>query len=196
MFDLPATQSGTITYFYAISTKGGSADVYVDGVSKGTVSYYGPSGSNKSPVFGSSSAFTYSAISGGHHTLEIRPIKDGIYVDGFCLGSATPTGTPTAGPGTTTQSSGTQAAGESQMRSVALPTGTRAISVVMESSLKVPMQLILLDSSGRIVQTVNSSSGVAILETPISGGTYIIKTVNLSLGPIQVWSVSTPLVAR
>jgi len=195
-FDTPATQWGTITYFYATSTKGGSADVYIDGISKGTVSYYGAAGSNKAPVFGSSRTFTYTATSGGHHTLEIRPIKDAVYIDGFCLGSATPTGTPTAGPGTTTQSSGGENAGEAQMRSVTLPTGTRAISVVVESSLKVPMQLVLLDSSGRIVQTANSSSGVVILETPVSGGAYIIKTVNLSLGPIQVWSVATPFVSR
>ena len=55
------------------------------------------------------------------------------------------------------------------------------------------MQSVLLGSSGKLVRTVNSSSGVAILEAPISkSGVYIIKTVNLSLGPIQVWSLATP----
>jgi len=57
--------------------------------------------------------------------------------------------------------------------------------------------LVLVDPSGKIVQTVNSSSGLAILEAPLSqGGTYVFKTINLSLGPVQVWSVTTPLVAR
>jgi len=61
----------------------------------------------------------------------------------------------------------------------------------------VPIQLVLIDLSGKVVQTVNSSSGVAILEVPISqSGVYILKTVNLSLGPIQFWTVATPLVAR
>ena len=196
-FDTPASQSGTITYFYATSPKGGSAQILVDGSSQGTVNYYGSSGSNRSPVFGASRGFTYAAKPGGHHTLEIRPIKDGIYIDGFCLGSATATGSPTTGPGPTSESSGTESAGQTLLRNITLPSGTRAISVATESSLKVPIQLILLDPSGRVVQTVNSSSGVAILEAPITqSGVYIIKTVNLSVGPIQVWSVATPWVAR
>jgi hypothetical protein len=196
-FDTPAFQSGTITYFYATSPKGGSAEIVIDGVSQGTLSYNGPSGSNRDPVFGASRSFNYSSTNGGHHTLEIRPIKDGVYIDGFCLGSATATGAPASGPGTTTQSSSTQNAGQTQSSNITLPTGTRAISVVVESSLKVPMQLVLLDPSGRSVQVVNSSNGVAILEAPISqGGIYVIKTANLSLGPLQMWTVATPLVSR
>ena len=59
-----------------------------------------------------------------------------------------------------------------------------------------PIQLVLINPSGNVVQTVNSSSGVAILEAPITqSGVYIIKVVNLSLGPVQIWSVATPLVA-
>ena len=35
-----------------------------------------------------------------------------------------------------------------------------------------------------------------MLEAPITqSGVYIIKEVNLSLGPVQVWSVATPLVS-
>lgn len=83
------------------------------------------------------------------------------------------------------------------MRNITLPAGTRAISVALESNLNVPMQLVLLDPTGKVVQTVNSSSGIAILEAPITkSGVYIIKTVNLSLGPLQVWSVATPWGAR
>ncbi|HKR58592.1 MAG TPA: PKD domain-containing protein [Pyrinomonadaceae bacterium] len=196
-FNTPAAQSGTITYLYATSPKGGSAEIFIDGVSKGTVNYNGASGSNRAPVFGSSRNLTYGAAPGGNHTLEIRPVKNAVYIDGFCLGSAAATGAPSTGPGTTSESSGTQAAGQSQSRSLSLPAGTRAISVAVESSINVPVQLVLLDPSGRVVQIVNSSSGVAILEAPITqGGVYIIKTVNLSLGPIQLWSVATPWVAR
>jgi len=78
-----------------------------------------------------------------------------------------------------------------------LPAGTQAISVAAESSAIVPIRLLLLDPSGRVLQTVNSSSGIAVLETPITqSGVYIIKTVNLSLGPVEIWSVATPLVSR
>jgi hypothetical protein len=59
------------------------------------------------------------------------------------------------------------------------------------------VQLLLLSPTGQVVQTVNSSAGVAILEAPITqGGVYVIKTVNLSLGPVQIWTVATPLVGR
>ena len=196
-FDTPATQAGTITYFYGTSPKGGSADIFIDGTSQGTVNYNGPSGSNRAPVLGVSRSFNYGMTSGGHHTLEIRPIQKGIFIDGFCLGNATATGSPSNGPGATSESSGTQSAGQTQLRNLTLPAGTRAISVAAESNLNVPVQLILIDPSGKVVQTVSSSSGVAILEAPITkSGVYIIKTVNLSLGPIQVWSLATSWGAR
>jgi PKD repeat protein len=196
-FDTSPTATGAITYFYATSQRGGSAEIFVDGASQGTISYNGVSGSSKAPVFGSSRTFNYNAKSTGHHSLEIRPIKDAVFIDGFCLGTATTTGAPTTGPGTTTQSTATENSGQIQLTNLSLPSGTKAISIAVESNLKVPIQLVLVDPSGRIVQTVNSSSGLAILEAPLSqGGTYIFKTINLSLGPVQVWSVTTPLVAR
>ena len=196
-FDTTPTQKGTITYFYGTSPKGGTADVLVDGQSQGTVSYYGSVGSNRAPVFGVSKIFNYNSTVDGHHKLELRPQRDAIYIDGFCLGSATATGTPLAGPGLTTQATNTLNAGQSLLRSITLPTGMQAISIAAESSSAVPIQLVLLSPTGQVLQTVNSSSGVAILEAPITqGGVYVIKTVNLSLGPLQIWTVSTPYVQR
>jgi PKD repeat protein len=196
-FDTSPTANGTITYFYATSPRGGSADIVVDGVSQGTVNYNGSSGSSKAPVFGSSRSVAFGPKTGGHHVVEIRPTKDAVYIDGFCLGTATPTGAPATGPGTTTQSTATESSGQTLLSNLSLPSSTKAISIAVESNLKVPMQLVLIDPSGRVVQTVNSSSGLAILEAPLSqGGTYVFKTINLSLGPIQVWSVATPWVAR
>ena len=193
----PAQPTGSITYFYATSPKGGSAEVFIDGASQGIVNYNGPSGSNRAPVFGVSRSFNYGVTVGGHHTLEIRPIQKAIFIDGFCIGSATATGSPAAHPGATSESSVSQSPGQEVLRSITLPAGTQAISVAAESSANVPIRLLLLDPSGRVVQTVNSSSGVAILETPITqSGVYIIKTVNLSLGPVEIWSVATPLVSR
>jgi len=196
-FDTGVSQAGAINYFYATSQKGGSADIFVDGVKQDTISYQGSSGTNNAPIFGSSRSYNYNAKPGGHHTLEIRPIKNAVFIDGFCLGNATATGAPTAGPGATSESNATESPGQTLLRNITLPNGTRAISIAVESNLNVPMQLVLVDPSGRVVQTVNSSSGVTILEAPITqSGVYIIKTINLSLGPIQVWSVATPWVAR
>jgi hypothetical protein len=196
-FDTPAMQNGTITYFYATSPKGGTAEVLVDGTSQGTVSYYGTVGSNRAPVFGVSQTFNYSGTLDGHHKLELRPQRDAVYIDGFCLGSATATGTPLAGPGQTTQASSTLNASQSLLRNITLPNGTQAISIAAESSSAVPIQLVLVSPTGQVLQTVNSSSGVAVLEASITqSGTYVIKTINLSLGAVQIWTVSTPYVQR
>ncbi|HSB27764.1 MAG TPA: PKD domain-containing protein, partial [Pyrinomonadaceae bacterium] len=196
-FDTSPTATGAITYFYGTSPKGGSAEIFIDGASQGTINYNGSSGSNQAPAFGSSRSFTYGTRSTGHHMFEIRPIKNAVYIDGFCLGTATPTGAPAAGPGTTTQQSATESSGQTQLTNLSLPSSTKAISIAVESTTNVPIQLVLVDPSGRVVQSVNSSSGLAILETPLTqGGTYILKTINLSLGPVQIWSVATPLIAR
>jgi hypothetical protein len=196
-FDTSPTQSGAISYFYATSQKGGSAEVLIDGVSKGTVNYGGSAGTNKAPVFGASRSYNYNAKADGRHTLEIRPIKNAVFIDGFCLGSATASGSPTTGPGTTSESSTSQSAGQTLLRNITLPSSTRAISIAVESNLNVPVELVLLDPSGRVVQTANSSSGLIILEAPITqGGVYIIKTVNVSLGPVQIWSLTTPWIAK
>jgi hypothetical protein len=191
--------TGSVTYFYATSTKGGSADIYLDNTKVDTVNYNGPSGSNRAPVFAVvPKTYNYGPTMGGHHTLEIRPIHDGVFIDGFCLPpSATPTGTPAAHPGATSQSLATQSAGQTLLSNITLPTGTQAISIAAEPGVAVPIQLVLINPSGTVVQTVNSSSGVAILEAPITqSGVYVIKVVNLSLGPVQIWSVATPLVSQ
>jgi len=163
-FDTPDSQAGSITYFFATSQKGGSAQVLVDGSSQGTVNYNSASGSNRSPNFGASKSFPYGATPGGHHTLEIRPIRDAIFIDGFCIGNATVTGSPASHPGTTSESLATQSAGQALLKSITLPAGTQAISIAAESSVAVPIQLVLINPSGTVVQTVQSSSGVAILE--------------------------------
>jgi hypothetical protein len=189
--------AGSVTYFFATSPKGGSAEIFLDNADMGAVSYNGPTGSNRSPVFGASKSFSYGPTMGGHHTLEIRPIHDGVYIDGFCLAaSAMPTGTPSAHPGNTDMNDANASAGQEALRSITLPSGTQAISIAAEPSLNVPFQLVLIAPSGAVLQTASSSTGVVVLEAPITqSGVYIIKEVNLSLGPVQVWSVATPLVS-
>jgi len=189
--------TGSVTYFYATSPKGGSAEVFVDGQDKGSVNYNGPSGSNRSPIFGASMIYNYGPTMGGHHTLEIRPIHDAVYVDGFCLpSSAAATGTPSTHPGNTDMNDANVSAGQEVLRSITLPSGTQAISIAAEPSVAVPMQLVLIAPSGSVLQTASSSTGVVVLEAPITqSGVYIIKEVNLSVGPVQVWSVATPLVS-
>jgi hypothetical protein len=66
-----------------------------------------------------------------------------------------------------------------------------------DSNLNVPFRLILIDPSGAIVQSVEASNGTAVIEKPVTQtGTYLVKVVNLSVGPIQVFSATTPYVVR
>lgn len=65
---------------YPVNNKGGVADVYVDGVKRGTVSYYSAAaGSGSTPIAG---------LAPGAHSLELRAIKGETYVDGLELEGA------------------------------------------------------------------------------------------------------------
>ena len=78
-----------------------------------------------------------------------------------------------------------------------MPAGTQAISVVAEASPELPIQLVLIDPSGTILNTANNSTGFAVINKNVTqSGVYVIKVINVSLGPVQVWTAATPLVQR
>jgi len=78
-----------------------------------------------------------------------------------------------------------------------VPANTREIAVLAEASGGLPIKLILVDPAGLSLKVVDSVNGVAVLNAPVTqGGLYTIKVVNLSLGPVQVWTAATPLVTR
>ncbi|HEU4508578.1 MAG TPA: hypothetical protein VFR78_10095 [Pyrinomonadaceae bacterium] len=194
-FDVPAGQSGAVTYNFARSPKGGSAEIFLDGASKGVVSYNGSGGTLRAPQFGFN--VRYDGLAGGAHTLEVRPISGTVYVDDFRLESSFSNAQPATGPGQTSTSLNTLALGQQLLQELAVPPGTQAISILAEPSVNVPVQLVLIDPSGRVVQTADASGGFAVLNTPVSGsGMYVVKLVNIGLGPVSVWTAATPLVAR
>jgi hypothetical protein len=193
-FNVAAGKTGKLTYYYGTSTKGGTADVILDGVAQ-SVSYLGNSGGMKDPVFGSNLEFAN--LAAGTHKLEIKNMTDAVYVDGFCLESSSSNSQPTSGPGATTGSSSTLSAGQQVLNSVPVGTTATAISVVAGSSNNLPIKLALISPSGTVMQVVDSSNGVAVINAPVSqSGTYTLKTINLSLGPVQVWTLATPTVKR
>ena len=186
---------GSITYHYATSPKGGSAQVFIDGVLKQTLSFKGTQGTTKSPAFGKSVSFDN--LSKGPHTLELRAINGTVYVDAFTLTSATTNSKPFSGPGTTSNGGGTAAAGQSSLTPLNVEPGTQAITISAGSNIDAPIQLVLIDPSGLSVATADASNGVAVINKEgLSSGVYQIKVVNLSLGPVEVWTAATPLVAR
>jgi hypothetical protein len=191
-FNVAAGKTGKLTYYYGTSTKGGTADVVLDGVAR-AVSYAGTSGGLKDPVFGSKLEFAN--LAPGSHTLVIQNLNDAVYVDGFCLESSMSTSQPSSGPGATMSSSNNLSAGQELLSTVPVGTGATAISVAAASSL--PIKLALISPSGAVLQLVDSVNGVAVINAPVTqAGNYVVKTVNVNLGPVQVWTVVTPTVKR
>jgi hypothetical protein len=176
--------TGKLTYNYATSTKGGTAEVFIDGVSRGTISYAGASGGMKDPVTGASAV--YGNLAGGTHTFELRNMTGVVYLDGFCLENATSTGSPASGPGATTSSS-----------SVNVPANAYSVSIVAEAANNLPIRVLFLDPAGLTLASADNSSGPAVLTVPVSAsGLYTVKTVNLSVGPVEVWTAATVNVNR
>ncbi len=181
------------TYKFAKSVKGGSAEIFLDGVSKGLISYNGTQGTQRAPEFGHN--VTYDGLATGSHTLELRNIKGSVYVDGFTLSNATTSASSAFGPGQTSSSTSTVNVGSDLLQSVNVEQGATALSVMAESNA--PIRLVVVDPSGSIVGISDASDGSASVNMPINqGGTYLVKVVNLSAGPVEVFTASTALVTR
>ncbi|MCA1639583.1 MAG: M36 family metallopeptidase [Acidobacteria bacterium] len=188
-------QSGAITYHYATSPKGGSAEVYVDGVKKGVIDYRGSQGSMRSPVFGPS--VRVEGLASGSHTLELRAIKGTVYVDKFTLESAKSNANPSSGPGQTNTNQNMLGVGQQALSEINIAPGTTELSVVAATSADIPIQLVLIDPSGTALRLADSTNGVAVINQQLTqGGTYVIKVINIGLGPVEVWTAATPLVTR
>jgi hypothetical protein len=192
-FSVPAGQFGAVTYFWATSPKGGTADVLLDGVPQGTISYAGPNGTTKAPAFGFSQR--YAGLQPGTHTLQING-SGTIYVDRFCLESSSSNAQPSSGPGATSANSTSLVAGQSLVSQLTLPSNAQAISIVAESSAGL-VQVALVDPTGLTLATADTSSGLAVINAPVTaGGVYLVKLINAGVGPVNVWTMATPLVSR
>jgi hypothetical protein len=177
-------RTGKVTYNYATSPKGGTAEVFIDGVSRGVINFAGAQGSTKAPITGASASFA--GLAAGNHTFAIRNMTGVVYVDGFCLENATSTASPASGPGVTSSSS-----------SVTVPDNVQSVSVVAESANDLPIKLVLVDPTGLTLATSDNTSGLATIDVPVTrGGTYLVKVLNLGIGPLDVWTAATPNLTR
>jgi len=190
-FNVANGATGALVYHYATSTKGGTADVYIDGVKRGTINFQGASGTDRAPVFGGSAR--YEGLSAGEHRFELRNMQGGAFIDRFCLESASFTGTATSGPGSTDAAIRTLAPAQELLQTVSVAAGTKNISVVAQGGSGANLRVLLLDPAGATLTTVSSTNGTATLDAPVSAtGTYVVKVVNLGLSGTEVWSVVTP----
>jgi hypothetical protein len=192
-FNVPQGSAGKLTYFYATSRKGGSADIVVDGATT-TVNYRGNTGGLKDPAFGA--RIEFANLAAGPHWLQIRNMNDGVYIDKFILESSSPVGRAETGPGATSTSLLNLTTGQQLLQSLPIAANASAVSVVAESTGALPIRLLLLSPTGSILQTSDSENGVAVLNAPVSQGVYVVKVVNLNLGPVQVWTATTQFVRR
>ena len=192
-FDVPAGRTGAVVYHFAKSTKGGTADVYVDGTFKSQIAFNGSSGSLNDPVFGFNARFD--GLPAGPHTFELRNVKGAAYVDRFCLESGASTGAPTSGPQSTTSATSALGTLSTLVQSVNAPTGTQSISAVATGEGLV--RVILVDPAGLTLATADAVNGVAVLDTTVSRtGVYQIKVLNLGTSLTQTWVAATPFGTR
>jgi hypothetical protein len=189
------TDSGSVQYFYATSTKGGAADVYIDGTFRQTINYNGSSGSMHDPTF-PVAPVEFGIFGQGSHTFELRNLRGPAYVDKFCVTSGSSGTQATSGPGTTSISTSALALGQSLLQSVVVPSNALGFSVAAEADVNVPYTLAVADPTGKVLGTVNSSSnGIASVTMPVSTpGPYVIQLVNVGLGPVNIWTAATPQV--
>src|SRR4029079_11225348 len=143
-FDVNAGRMGAVVYNFAKSTKGGTADIYIDGVFKSQIAFNAGTGSLNDPVLGFNARF--GGLSAGPHTFELRNVRGAVYVDGFCLESAASSGAPTTGTQSTPSAISCIAAPGSMGLSVNASAGTQSISVVASGDGL--LRVILIDPAG------------------------------------------------
>ncbi|HET6655793.1 MAG TPA: PKD domain-containing protein [Gammaproteobacteria bacterium] len=194
-FELGSSE-GEIDYTYATSTKGGSADVYIDGQFVRTVSYQGGSGSMHQPAFGASTEFDVSGQ--GSHTIELRNVQGAAYVDQFRIAGGSSDAQPTTAPGKTTTHSSLVVGGLQIAMPFTAPANVAGVAVTAESAGNAPFKLLVLDPNGNILDTVESApDGTANFIAPAAiPGVYVVQLINLSLTPANVWMAATPTVQR
>jgi PKD repeat protein len=196
-FNVAAGNTGSISYAFAKSPKGGTADIYLDGVKQTTINYAGSVGSTQAPEFKPEYKVQFGGLAATNHKLEIKNMSGVVYVDQFCLTSSTITSQSTTVPGNTTNQSGSASAGQTTSSGYQPQSGSQEMTVTAESTLNVPFKVALVDPSGLTLQTGDAVAGIATVTVPVNQqGVYVIKVVNLSLGSIQFTTTTTPTVRR
>jgi hypothetical protein len=190
-FEVAADADGALVYHYATSTKGGTADVYIDGAYRETLGFAGAEGKLHDPVFGASAR--YEGLAPGAHVFELRDPEKAIYVDRLCVESGGSDAAPASGPGETTADLGVLQPAASLLRSVTVPAGAETLSVVASAPGGAPFRLVVLDPLGGVVGSVESAGGLAAVERDVSAaGLYQVQVLSLGLAPVEVWTAATP----
>ncbi len=169
----------SITYFFVITPAAGTADVFIDGILRGTVSYASGSGS---PTFGH--RLTYSGLTLAAHEFKLVHRTGVVTVDGFAFGCAGSGPNPAAAESgsVTTTSTASSSEGPVVERTVNVGSLDRDVSVVVTGSA-VPLTVRLLDPAGNLIATGEAlipGLTVSGLDKPVSApGVYRVQVLNV-----------------
>jgi subtilisin family serine protease len=182
-----------VSYFYATSTAGGSADVFVDGALRQSVSYAGGA-PHDDPAFGA--VVTLSGLGAGSHELRIEHRGGAATVDGFevCGGGAD----ASAAAFRSETESGPATAGLSGVveKQIQVGESDEEVSVVVEGALAAPtVQLIapnggLLATGGALLSGLTAAGLDSAVTAP---GTYAVQVLT---APGQSVTLSTARTVR
>ncbi|MDX1644780.1 MAG: hypothetical protein R3244_10530, partial [Thermoanaerobaculia bacterium] len=190
-----AGNAGALVYEFGRSRRGGTADVYIDGVFQETIDYSNGTSTMRDPELGLSRR--YDGLSAGAHVFELRNVVGAVYVDRLCIENGSSEAVASSGPGKTATGFEALAAGTSVLQSVDVPIGSEALALVASSDDGVPIRLVLIDPAGGVLETVDSPDGLALIERSVSAaGLYQMQVLNLSLESAAVWTAATPRVER
>jgi subtilisin family serine protease len=170
-----------VTFFYATSDSGGSADVYLDGALVESVSF---AGTSKNPAFGASR--TYGPLADASHELRILARSGIVYVDGFQASGCEPNADASAVESRSTTESSTAALSGLPntviLRTVEVGAHDRALSVNVDGATH-PVTVNILDPAGTVLATGSAllaGQTISGAETAVShAGTYTVQVIDV-----------------
>jgi hypothetical protein len=180
-------QGDGITYFYATSTRGGTADVLIDGARKATVSYAGDS---EQPSFGPAASIRFEGLGDGTHEIVIAYRTGIAYVDAFEID---PGSTPASADASAalahsvTQTSSAALsglAGGVATTTVLSDEATEEVSVIVEGAPS-PLLVRLLDPAGALVASggaLLAGSAASGVDAAATAGLYTVQVVDTAGG--------------
>ena len=172
-------QGSDVTYFYAVSNQGGTADIYLDGSLKQTLTYSAPG----AIAFGRS--LTYSGLGSGLHELRILHRSGAVYVDGFRIqGGAGANASSVQFTAQQQDSSGSAAEGPVLLRSVTVGSSDVALSALVEGS-SAPLTVKIVGPAGNVVASggaLLTGFSISGVDAPVSTtGTYTVQILGLGV---------------
>ena len=183
--------NGKVTYAYGKTTRGGTADVYLDGKKVGTLNFKGGSGGAHGPVFGSS--FSKNLASGAH-TLTLKNVRGPVNIDRITVKDGDSHSQPKSAPGETTQSTRTLRVNETSTDKVFVPTSATSLAVFAEVASVKKFKVVILSPSGKTLGQATSSNGIVSLVASVSApGVYRVRITNLaSTRILELFRAATP----